>query len=174
MNTITRFLLLLSLSAFVMFSLSLSTNVNIVFANVKKGIDVGQKASAFKLLTIDDKELELESFAKDKITLLVFSTTWCPSCRHEIPILNEYYNELKDKGLNVLSIDIQESKQKVSSYAEKYRINYPVVLDTNASVARLYNVVGIPLNIVMDKSGVIRYKEHKPPSKQLLVTLLED
>ncbi len=174
MNTITRIFLVLSLSAFVMFSLLLSTNDNLIFANVKTGIDVGQKAAVFKLLTIDDKELELESFSKDKVTLLVFSATWCPSCRKEIPVLNEYYNELKDKGLNVLSIDIQESKQKVRSFAGKYRINYPVALDTNAMVARRYNVEGIPLNIIMDKSGVIRYKEHKPPGKQLLVKLLEE
>ena len=174
MNIFTRPILALSLSAFVLFSLLFSTNGNLVFANVKTGIDIGQKAPVFKLLTINDKELELESFSKDKVTLLVFSATWCPSCRQEIPILKEYYNELKDKGLNILSIDIQESKQKVMSFAEKYRINYPVALDTDASVARQYKVVGIPLNIVMDKSGVIRYKEHKPPSKQLLSKLLED
>ena len=172
MNIVKRTILTLSLSVFVLFPLLLSINDNLAFANVKTGIDIGQKASVFKLLTINDKELELESFAKDKVTLLVFSATWCPSCRQEIPILKEYYNELKDKGLNILSIDIQESKQKVRSFAEKYRINYTVALDTNASVARQYKVVGIPLNIIMDKSGVIRYKEHKPPSKQLLERLL--
>ncbi len=173
MKTVTG-IIVLSLSTLMIFSLLLSINDNLVFANVKTGIDIGQKASVFKLSTIDDKELELESYAKEKVTLLVFSATWCPACRQEIPILNEYYNELKDKGLNVLSIDIQESKEKVRSFVEKYRINYPVALDTNANVARKYNVEGIPLNIIIDKSGVIRYKEHKLPGKQLLVVLLED
>jgi peroxiredoxin len=172
MNIVKKSLIVLLLSAFVMLPLSLSAHE--VFAKVATGIEVGEKAFSFKLSTLDNKELELESFTKDKVTLLVFSTTWCPSCRGEIPILNEYYNELKDKGLNVLSIDVQESKQKVSSFAEKYRINYPVALDTNANVARRYNVEGIPLNIIIDKSGVIRYKAHKPPGKQLLVKLLED
>ncbi len=127
MNTVKKSFLILSLIAFAMLSLSLSAHE--VFANVATGIEVGEKAFPFKLSTLDNKELDLESFAKDKVTLLVFSTTWCPSCRGEIPILNEYYNELKDKGLNVLSIDVQESKQKVGSFAEKYRINYPVALD---------------------------------------------
>lgn len=174
MNTISRIFFVLTLSAFVLFALLFSTNQNTLFADVETGIDVGQKASTFKLMTTEDKELELESFAKDKVTLIVFSATWCPSCRQEIPVLKEYYTEFKDKGLNVLSIDIQESKQKVKSFAEKYQINYPVALDTEASVARLYNVVGIPLNIIMDKSGVIRYKEHTPPDKKFLEQLLED
>ena len=63
-------------------------NANIVFAGIETGVDVGQKAAPFKLLMVDGKELELESFAKDKVALLVFGATWCPSCRHEAPILS--------------------------------------------------------------------------------------
>jgi peroxiredoxin len=158
------------LSALVVFVSASSTNI--VFAGVETGVDVGQKAPPFKLLAIDGKEIALESFAKDKVTLLVFGATWCPSCRHEIPILKEYYNDLKDDGLKILSIDIQESKKKVNSFVKKNRINYPVALDSNAEAARLYKVVGIPLNIILDKNGVIRYKATLPPGKEILEKLL--
>jgi len=168
MNTAMRMFSVLLLSAFVM-CISASS---IVFAGVKTGVDIGQKAAPFKLLSVEGKELGLESFAKDKVTLLVFGTTWCPSCRHEVPILKEYYNDLKDDGFKVLGINVQESKKKVNSFVEKNRINYPVVLDSNAETARLYNVVGIPLNIILDKKGVIRYKDNRPPSKDILVKLL--
>ena len=164
--------LILSLSTFVMFSDIFSANDNIVFAEAESGVNVGQKASPFKLLTVDGKEIELESFAKDKVTLLVFGATWCPACRHEIPVLKEYYNELKDDGLNVLSIDIQESETKVKSFIEKMQINYPVVLDSDAEIAMLYKVVGIPLNVILDKDGMIVYKENRPPGKELLEKLL--
>ncbi len=150
------------------------TNDNTVFAKIETGVNVGQKASPFKLLTVDGKELELESFAKDKVTLLVFGATWCPACRHEIPILKEYYSELKDDGLNVLAIDIQESEKKVKSFVEKQQINYPVVLDSSAKAAMQYKVVGIPLNVILDRNGVIVYKENKPPGKEILEKLLSD
>ena len=123
-------------------------------------------------MTLDGKEIELESFAEDKVTLLVFGATWCPSCRHEIPLLKEFYTEFKDQGLNVLSVYIQESAKKVKSLADKKKINYPVVLDSKADVARLYKVIGIPLNIVLDKNGVIVYKENRPPDKEFLKKLL--
>jgi hypothetical protein len=47
-----------------------------------------------------------------------------------------------------------------------------VVLDSSADVARLYKVVGIPLNIILDKNGVIVYKENKLPTKEFLKGLL--
>jgi peroxiredoxin len=155
-----------------MFFLPFSASEDRLFAEVETGVDIGKKAASFKLLTLDGKEIELESFAKGKVTLLVFGTTWCPSCRHEIPLLKEYYSELKDDGLNVLGIDIQESVKKVKSLVDKKKINYPVLLDSKADVARLYKVIGIPLNIVLDKSGVIVYKDNRPPDKELLKKLL--
>jgi len=72
----------------------------------------------------------------------------------------------------VLGIDIQESAKKVKSLVDKKKINYPVVLDSKADVARLYKVIGIPLNIVLDKNGVIVYKDNRPPDKKLLKKLL--
>ena len=54
-----------------------------------------------------------------------------------------------------MGIDIQESAQKVKSLVDKKKINYPVVLDSDADVARLYKLMGIPLNIVLDRNGVI-------------------
>jgi peroxiredoxin len=150
----------------------MASGTNIVFAEVETGVDIGQKATPFVLLSVEGEQIALESFAKDKVTLLVFGTTWCPSCRHEVPLLKEYYDDLKVDGLRVLWINVQESKKKVSSFVGKNSINYPVALDSNADVARLYQVVGIPLNIILDKKGVIRYKDNRPPGKEILEKFL--
>jgi peroxiredoxin len=172
MNMVMRLIAISLLSILGMSVLPFSTLEDNVFAEVEIGVDVGKKAAPFKLLTLDGKEIDLESFSKDKVTLLVFGATWCPSCRHEIPLLKEFYTEFKDKGLNVLGIDIQESVKKVKSLVDKKKINYPVVLDSKADVARLYKVIGIPLNIVLDRNGVIVYKDNRPPDKELLKKLL--
>ncbi len=170
MNTTMRMCSVLLFSAFVMCISASGTNI--AFAEVETGVDIGQKAAPFQLLSVEGKGIVLDAFAKDKVTLLVFGTTWCPACKHEVPILKEYYDELKDDGLKVLGIDVQESKRKVKSFVEKNKINYPVALDSDATVARLYQVVGIPLNIVLDKNGVIRYKDNRPPSKEILEKFL--
>ncbi len=172
MEMVKGMFLSLGLCVFMMFLFGCGDSENILVAETSTGIDVGQKAPAFELLTIEDKKLDLESFRKDKVVLMVFSATWCPACRHEIPLLKEYYTEFKDDGLEILSIDIQESKKKVASFIKKNEINYPVVLDSIAKVAVLYKVRGIPLNIILDKNGVIKYRENMPPSKDDLKRLL--
>ena len=173
MNMVIRLFVVLLLGMVGTFFVSFSDSEGKVYAEVETGVDIGMKAAGFSMLTLDGKEIELESFAKDKVALLVFGATLCPSCRHEIPLLKEFYTEFKDEGLNVLGIDIQESVKKVKSLVDKKKINYPVALDPKADVVRLYKITGIPLNIVLDKSGVIVYKGHKPPDKELLKKLLQ-
>lgn len=163
---------ILSICVFVMFLLTLKGNGSIVYADVVTGVEKGQKAPLFKLSTLDGNELDLESFIEDKAVLLVFGATWCPSCKHEIPLLKEYYNEFKDEGLKVLSVYIQESERKVGPFVKKNKIDYPVALDVNADVARLYNIRGIPLNIVLDKNGVIKYRGNRLPSKDIFQNLI--
>ncbi len=117
MNSAIRIFSVFFFSAFVVCVSASGTNI--VFAEVETGVKIGQKAAPFQLLSVEGKQIALESFAKDKVTLLVFGTTWCPACRHEVPILKEYYNDRKEDGLKVLGIDDQESKKKVNSFVEK-------------------------------------------------------
>ncbi len=168
MNIVMKSFAISLLSILGMFFFPFSTLEDKVFAEVETGVDVGEKAALFTLLTIDGKEIELESFAKGKATLLVFGATWCPACRHEIPLLKEYHSELKDDGLNVLGINIsiRDSVKKIKSMVEKEQISYPIVFDANDDVRKLYKVMGVPLNIVLDKNGVIVYKKNSPPDKE--------
>ncbi len=165
MKIVNKKLIVLQMCVLVMFVFSCGGKGNKSFDETETGINVGQKAPSFKLSAVNGEDIELESFRKDKIVLLVFGATWCPGCRHEVPHLNEYYSEFKDKGLEVLNIDIGESKKKVSSFVKKNDINYHVALDPDGDVAGLYNVTGIPLNIILDKEGIIRYRVYVVPEK---------
>lgn len=116
------------------------------------GVDI--PAPDFVLKDLNDKEVKLSDY-KGKVVLLNFSTTWCPHCRTIIPYLKELYDQYKDKDFVILNIDIQESKKRVSSFAEKNEIPYTVLLDTDAKVAILYKVVGVPNLILIDREGSI-------------------
>lgn len=108
-------------------------------------------APDFTLQDMNGKNVSLKDF-KGKNVLLNFTTTWCPYCKKEVPELKELHNKYKGK-LEIIAIDMNESKVKVSSYISKYQIPYTTLLDTEANVAMTYGVRGVPTKVLLDKEG---------------------
>lgn len=112
------------------------------------------KAPDFVLPDVQGGKFRLND-QRGKPVLLIFGTTWCPSCREEIPHLKDIYARYAEKGLIMVNIDIQESRDKVSRFADKYKLPYRVVLDENGDVAKTYGIRGVPTLILLDEEGRI-------------------
>ena len=113
-----------------------------------------EKAPDFVLKDLQGRKFRLsENWGKP--VLLIFGATWCPYCRDEIPRLKDIYANYSKRGLVILNIDIQESKEKVSRFAESYKLPYRVLLDEKADVAESYGVQGVPTMFLIDKKGMI-------------------
>lgn len=118
---------------------------------------IEENAPDFTLKNLQGEKVKLSDY-KGKVVLLVFSTTWCPHCRAEIPHLKKLYAEYQKKGLVLLNIDIQESQAKVSSFAKKNEIPYPVLLDKDGQVGLTYGIRGVPTTVLINKEGIILCK----------------
>lgn len=134
--------------------------------------DAGKSASVtapdFSLNDLTGKQVNLRDFKGNKAVLLVFWATWCPYCVQEIPELKKINAEYKDKGLEIIAVDIKENPVAVTNFAKKQAIDYAVVIDVDGSVSKSYNVLGIPTNVVIDKNGFIQHNENAMPSRDLL------
>ena len=121
---------------------------------------VGKTASDFILSSLDGKQVRLSSY-QGKPMLLVFFATWCPHCQNEAPLIEKVYQANKAKGLEVLAVStfsqtpptlVADSK----NFAKQYGWSFTVVVD-QSNLAQGYGVTGVPTNIGIDKSGVVRY-----------------
>ena len=90
-----------------------------------------------------------------KPVLLNFWATWCGPCMHEMPFLQEIYNEWSDKGLVLLAVDVGESPSTVKRFLQDSGFSFPVILDTERAVAAKYNIRGIPTTFLINKDGII-------------------
>ena len=112
-------------------------------------------ASAFQLKDLNDKVVSLSDYKNKKAVMLIFWTTWCPYCREELNILNkEYTGSVKD-SVELLAINVGESKSKVENYVKSHNISFKVLLDSDSLVARSYDLMGVPTYFVINKSGEI-------------------
>lgn len=113
----------------------------------------------FTLKNLAGKEVNLiKDFAKKKVIILVFSATWCPYCVQEIPVLKAVYNKYNYKGVEIIHIDPQESRERVQRLVDKYKIPYPVLLDENGEIVKQYNILGLPTVIFLDQKRNIKWR----------------
>ena len=112
------------------------------------------KAPDFALEDLKGNQVMLSDY-RGKAVLLAFTATWCPYCRAEIPHLKEIFYKFNPKGLEVIYIDIQESREKVSSFMAKHKIPFKTLLDKDGKVSHLFGVRGIPTKFLIDKDGTL-------------------
>ncbi len=70
-----------------------------------------------------------------------------------MPSLVKLYNEFKNDGFIILAVDIQEKKNIVKKYADKEKLPFPVLLDRDGKVARIYGIRSHPDHFLIDRGG---------------------
>lgn len=112
----------------------------------------------FSALTLDGEEVRLEDVLKDnEYTLVEFWASWCGPCIAEIPYLKDAYAKFRDKGFEILSVNLDEDRGAwETASVEKYDIPWLNVCDGEAfdsTIAKLYRVKGIPANYLITSDG---------------------
>jgi peroxiredoxin len=118
-------------------------------------ITIENKAPDFVLKDLDGQKFRLSDHKGKRPVLLIFSTTWCSFCKAEIPHFKSLYTSYAKLGLEIVNIDIQESKEKVGKFSAKNELPYRTVLDEDGTVSGIYEVRGVPTVILIDKNGMI-------------------
>lgn len=115
----------------------------------------GYNAPDFTLTNInDDKKVKLSDY-RGKAVVIFFWTTWCPYCESEMPAIELIYKTYKDRGLEILAVDVGESAFLGRSYRDSHGLTFPILDDPRSSVASKYNVAGYPTHYFVDQNGVI-------------------
>ncbi|MEH7333792.1 thiol-disulfide oxidoreductase ResA [Neobacillus drentensis] len=149
---VIRTVILLVLGAAVIYTL---------YANFTKDnklkVAVGETAPDFVLTDMQGNKHRLSDYRGQGV-FLNFWGTWCPPCKKEMPYINNQYQQYKDKGVQVLSVDIQESELAVNQFAEHYKLDFPIMIDTDKEVMTAYGIDPLPATFLIDKNGkVIKY-----------------
>jgi peroxiredoxin len=110
------------------------------------------KAPDFTLRDLDGETFHLKA-ERGKMVLIIFTTTWCPSCRTSIPTYRDIYQSYGERGLVVVNVDIQEPQERVSQFAKTNRLPYRVLLDEEGMVGAAYGIVGVPALVLINQDG---------------------
>jgi peroxiredoxin len=139
--------------------------VAVYFLSREKGrqevkiIGVSDKAPEFSLPAVDGKPIGLSGY-RGKVVMVHFWATWCPPCVEEMPTLDALYRAMKGKDLEVLAISADEDGAgAVTAFMRKNKLTLPVLFDPGGTVASSYGTFRLPETYIVDREGVVRYKE---------------
>jgi peroxiredoxin len=114
----------------------------------------GSPAPDFELKQLSGETLRLEDLRGNPI-LINFWATWCPPCREEMPLIQQYF-DINEPELVVLAVNLDESKPTVSKFVSDMGLTFPVLLDIGGKVSDLYRVRGYPTSVFVDREGIIQ------------------
>ncbi|MDQ6762563.1 MAG: AhpC/TSA family protein [Bacteroidota bacterium] len=123
----------------------------------KKRSVTGANAPRFVLYDTEGHKLTNDTF-KGKYLLLDFWATWCAPCLEEIPNISKAYENFSEKGLQMVSVSLDNDQQAFRNALEQYKCPWTQVCDFKGWHNKLfenYSVEFIPNNFLIDPAGKI-------------------
>ncbi|MFK5913966.1 MAG: TlpA disulfide reductase family protein [Woeseiaceae bacterium] len=120
----------------------------------------GQQAPDLTLQLIDGKKLKISDL-KGQPVLITFWATSCPGCIKEMPHLIELYNELHNKGLEIIGIAMPHDRPDyVMEMVKRKKVPYPIALDLKSEAVTAFGRVSLtPTTFLIDDKGQIVKKK---------------
>ncbi|MFZ1534658.1 MAG: TlpA disulfide reductase family protein [Chitinophagaceae bacterium] len=130
-------------------------------AEIKKSLAglVGSPAPEITLPDPNGTPVKLSSF-RGKYVLVDFWASWCKPCRQENPNVVKAFNRFKDKNFAILGVSLDRPGQKDdwTNAIMQDKLTWTHVSDLmywNSPIVPLYNISGIPYNVLVDPEGKI-------------------
>lgn len=116
-----------------------------------------EPAQNFTLKRLDGERVRLSDY-RGKTVLVTFFATWCGPCKREMPLLQKFREEHRDKGVEVLAISIDDfnGRSALGPFMAENHLDLPVLLEEPAELTA-YNYRGVPALYVIDRDGNIAH-----------------
>jgi peroxiredoxin len=142
-------------------------------------VKINSPAPDFTLPTLEGREISLSSL-KGKVVILTFWAIWCQVCREEMPVLDSLYKQCRNRGLEVVGVNIdREPATCIQDFVRERGISYPILLDRERKAMKVYRAHFLPTTFVLNRAGVVVDKKvgihdwMSPQSQGLLEGLLK-
>jgi thiol-disulfide isomerase/thioredoxin len=117
----------------------------------------------FELDDIGGNKISKGTYA-GKVMIVDIWGTWCPPCRAEIPHFVELDKKYREKGLQIVGLnreqtdDADEAKALITKFNESQGVTYPCALITEEIMGQVPQFQGFPTTLFIDRKGTVRLK----------------
>jgi thiol-disulfide isomerase/thioredoxin len=105
---------------------------------------------------------------KNKVVIVTITGSWCPNCYDEAPVLQEFYDRYRDRGLEVVALsfeytgDAARDTRQVRAFAKRLGVEYPILYagsyeDAEKKLSQLDNFGAYPTAIYIGRDGLVKH-----------------
>ena len=129
-----------------------------LYANFTKDdrgvLKAGDMAPDFVLQDMEGNTHRLSDYRGQGV-FLNFWGTWCKPCEKEMPYMENQYQAFKDRGVQILAVNVGESDFLVNKFIEEHNLTFPVVVDSEKDVQNAYGIKPLPATFLVNPEGKI-------------------
>lgn len=94
---------------------------------------------------------------RGQVVYVDFWASWCGPCAKSFPFLNGLNDELKNQGLRIVAVNMDENPQDAEAFLAKLPAAFTVATDVEAKCAQQFDVKAMPSSYLIDRKGIIRH-----------------
>ena len=122
------------------------------------GIEVGARAPAVTVTSLDGKPVDLGQYIGKTPMLIEFWATWCPNCRELMPTLLDAEKKYGQRVKFVaLAVAINQSPERVRRFLAAHPLPHETLYDTDGKAAGAFDAPATSYVVVLDKTGRVVY-----------------
>lgn len=113
-------------------------------------------APDFALRSLTGSNIRLSEY-RGSVVLLGFWARWCGDCREAMQALDEVHAKYERVGLVTLGINVGDTEEQAAAMAHSLGLRFPVLVDTAKTASSQFNLKSMPLLLLIDREGRLRY-----------------
>lgn len=117
---------------------------------------LGQSAPDFALKAVAGDNVRL-SEQRGEVVVLSFWGSRCSPCRDQLAALDRSFETYKSAGLKILGIGVDDDAARSTEFARAQSVAFALLLDPTKGVGRAYDVDNLPLTVLIDRNGIVRF-----------------
>jgi peroxiredoxin len=137
-------------------ALGLTLAASVGFAAEPPYALLGQAAPDFALRAAAGENVRLAEH-RGEVVVLSFWSSRCTSCRAQLTSLNRSFATYRSAGLAVYGVGVDDDPVQARDFAHTAGVGFALLLDPAKAVSRSYQVDNLPMTLLIDRSGTVRY-----------------
>lgn len=110
-----------------------------------------------------------------RVTVVDFWASWCGTCADSFPALNALYGDLRERGVTVVGVSVDDDESLAWSAAARFGARFPIAFDGGQRIAAAYGVSKLPTTFVLDRRSRVRFVGRDPREvREAVLALLDE